>query len=90
MSRIVTDSMPPITTDMRCGHNYAIPQCPYESCVARRLHEALEEMLKYGQHEGECDNGDGEQSACSLHLAASEARAEKARAALAKARGEKT
>jgi hypothetical protein len=56
--------------------------------AAPDLYAALEEMLKHGEHEGECDNGDGEFCACMLHLAPSEARAQKARAALAKARGE--
>jgi hypothetical protein len=60
-----------------------------------QVRAALEEMLKYGQHEGPCDNADPETgiqwegaAACDLHIAASEAREKIARAALARARGE--
>ena len=59
--------------------------CPLHQ-AAPELYAALEEMLRYGQHEGACNVGDG---TCELHLAASEARAIKARAALAKANPEK-
>ncbi len=58
------------------------------------LYEALEDLLRGGQHEGLCDNVDetGEpyedSGPCDLHIAAHKARQAKARIALAKARGE--
>lgn len=61
------------------------------------LYTALEELLKAGQHEGPCDNQDPQTGewydgagACDLHLAASEARRVKARAALLKANPNRT
>jgi hypothetical protein len=57
-------------------------------CKACLLAHALTELLKAGEHDGECDNGDGEFCVCSLHLAASDARKAAARTALDRVRGE--
>ena len=69
--------------------------CPLHT-FAPDLYAALEELLKAGQHEGPCDNCDpetgkpyDEAGACEAHLKACEARRKIAKAALAKARGEK-
>ena len=72
--------------------------------AAPELYEALEELLKYGKHPGRCENcyshapecdslscTDGcrrDEDACSLHIEADKRREERARAVLAKARGE--
>ena len=59
--------------------------------AAPDLYEALSELLNGGMHKGPCDGGQGETEypdACTLHVAAFEARAAQSRAALAKARGE--
>ena len=72
-------------------------QKPYADLFAAApdLYEALEDLLKAGDHDGPCDNADEsgrvwpESGACQSHLAAYERRKSKALAALAKARGEK-
>lgn len=50
------------------------------------LREAAREMLKFGQHDGPCDNVDEEtgfrEGPCSLHLAASDRRQSNLRALL--------
>jgi hypothetical protein len=64
--------------------------------AAPDLYAALDELLKFGAHDGPCDNCDpetgepyDEAGACDAHWNACKAREQIARAALAKARGEK-
>ena|ERR1700677_682387 len=62
--------------------------------AAPELYGAIVELLKGGEHEGECDEGylglssSWERGPCVKHLAASEKREEEARKVLAKAREE--
>jgi hypothetical protein len=67
-----------------------------KAAAAPDLYTALEELLKFGAHDGPCDNCDpetgepyDEAGACDAHWNACKAREQIARAALAKARGEK-
>ena len=75
-------------TCVRCLGISALEESRKVICLATAapdLYAALEALLKGGQHEGPCDNGDYHDEACTLHLAAAEARKQQARAALLKA-----
>jgi len=59
-----------------------IAHAPDDIAYLLRVADAAEALMLMGQHDGPCDNGDGMEDACTLHLQSAEVRRDALRAAL--------